>query len=545
MRQREPANTGTSAACPAIPLHEWRWSRLIAAAALPFTVILLLYAWRPLKLGFYSDDWLVFLHPQYGSFQSWSDLHAMYQNRPVAGLVAWLAQLAIGGDPARAQAVSTVLVIAAAIPLGWLTYILAGSLSERHEARLWGAGLAAAAYLAFPWTLGFSAWATAAAAAAPATFLFCLAACLLVGPNGQRLSTQVSASLLMGASFLTYESFYGQFILVLALAAAMRPVRAAHWMMLRPAFMLAMVNVACFLYNRLAEGNRKTFSEYWYQTFLNGYYYYFWPNLLRSFRETAPIVVICLIMALSFGIFLLARSIGPRRTVLALLAILVGIWAAGLFYAIAGYGLTTVGTFARVTVVLSCYGALLLGLLGAAAAARLDCERWLARSQIIASVVLLAALGGASAYRLADWARSWDVQQEVLRQLPDVTKSLVNPDIAFLYVGPFGPTDVPIATAPWEIPGTIAYAMFKESPAAARRLLADIWSGPGRRWLAGLPDWSTSFDGERVSQHLCYNPAAANSLMAKELWVWRVGQPQLEQAPKGFHVGCNDPGVLN
>jgi hypothetical protein len=305
------------------------------------------------------------------------------------------------------------------------------------------------------------------------------------------------------------------------------------------------VNVACFLYNRLAEGNRKTLSDYWYQTFLNGYYYYFWPHLLRSFRETAPIVATCLIMALSFGIFLLGRSIGPRRTVLALSAVLAGIWGAGLFYAIAGYGLITVGPFARVTAVLSCYGALFLGLLGAAAAARLDCERWLARSQIVVSVVLLAALCGASAYRLADWARSWSVQEEVLRQFPHITKSLVSPDIAFLYVGPFGPPDVPIATAPWEIPGTIAYAMSKESPAAARQLMADIWSGAGRRWLAGSPDWSTRFDGETVSQHLCYNPAAAYSLMAKELWVWRVGQPQFEQAPKGFHVGCNDPGVAN
>ncbi len=518
---------------------------MLAAAALPAMVVLLLYAWRPFRLGFYSDDWLVFLHPEYGSFRSWSDLYAMYQNRPVAGLVAWLAQLAIGGDPARAQIVSTLLVITAAIPLGWLTYLFAGLLSARHEARLWGACLAVAVYLAFPWTLGFSAWATAATAAAPATFLFCLAACLLVGPGAWRLSTQISASLLMGASFLTYESFYGQFILVLALAAVMSPLRRSHWTMLRPAFMLGIVNVACFLYNRLAEGNRKTFSEYWYQTFLNGYYYYFWPNLLRSFRGTAPIVATCLIMALSLGIFLLARALGPRRTVLTLLTIMAGIWAAGLFYAIAGYGLTTVGTFARVTVVLSCYGALLLGLLGATAAGRLDRERWLARWQIVASVVLLAALGGASAYRLADWARSWNVQQEVLRQFPDVTRSLVSPDIAFLYVGPFGPPDVPIATAPWEIPGTIAYAMSKDQPAAARQLLADIWSGPGRRWLAGSPDWSTSFDGETVSQHLCYNPAAAYSLMAKELWVWRVGQPQLELAPKGFHVGCNDPGVLN
>jgi hypothetical protein len=543
VRQREPANTGMSDVAKEPRFMKWRSSRLaFAAAALPVTVVLFLYTWRPLKLGFYSDDWLVFLHPEYGSLRAWSDLHSMYQNRPVSGLMAWLAQLAVGGDPAWAQAVSTVLLIVAAIPLGWLTYTLAGSLTERHDARLWAAGLTAAAYLAFPWTLGFSAWATAAAAAAPATFLFCLAACLLVGPIGDRLSTQLLASLLMGGSFLSYEAFYGQFIFVLALAAVTRPVRGLNWMMLRPALLLGFVNVACFFFNRLADGNRKSFSEYWYQTFMNGYYHYFWLHLLRSFREVAPIIVTCLIVVLSFG--LLARSIGLRRTVLAVLAIVAGICAAGVLYAMAGYGLVTVGTFARVTVVLSCYGALLLGLLGAASVARLNNDRWLARSQIIASVVLLAAFGIASSYRLADWAQSWDVQQEVLRQFPRAAKSLVGPDIAFLYVGPFGPPDVPIGTAPWEIPGTIAYALFKESPDAARQLMAGNWNGAGR-WLADTPGWSTRFDGETLLQHQCYDPAVAYSLMAKELWVWRVGQPQLEQASKGFHLGCDDPSALN
>jgi hypothetical protein len=60
-----------------------------------------------------------------------------------------------------------------------------------------------------------------------------------------------------------------------------------------------------------------------------------------------------------------------------------------------------------------------------------------------------------------------------------------------------------------------------------------------------MPDWSTSFDGETVSQHLCYNHAVAYSLASKELWVWRVGEPQLEPASKGFHVGCEDPGAPN
>jgi hypothetical protein len=315
--------------------------------------------------------------------------------------------------------------------------------------------------------------------------------------------------------------------------------------MLRPALLIGSLNIACFAFNRLVEGNRKSGSELWYQAFVDGYYHYLWPNLLRSFRETAPVVAACLIMALGIGLVLLARAIGPLRAVLALLAIVAGIWGAGVLYAVAGYGLITVGIFARVTVVLSCYGALLLGLLGAVSAGRLDNERRLARAQIAASVVLLVGLGIATAYRLVDWAKSWEVQQEVLRQFPHDLQSLVSPDIAFLYVGPLGPPDVPIATAPWEIPGTIAYAMSQDSPAAARRFMADIRTGAANRWLADLPNWSTSYDGEMLSQYMCSNPAVAYSLRAREVWVWRVGEPRLERAARGFRAGCDDPGKPN
>jgi len=360
-----------------------------AAAALPVLVFLLLYVWRPLKLGFYIDDWLILLHPRPGSLAAWSDVLALYQNRPASAVVVWLAQLVIGWDPARAQVVNAVLLMVSAIAVASLTYTLAASLTDRHCARLWGAGLGAAAYLAFPWTLGYSAWATAAMAAAPATVLFCAAAGLLVGPAGERLSVQILACLLMGASFLVYEPFYGQFIFVLALAAVIRPARAPSWVMVRPALLLAVVNIGCFIYNRWAEGNRKSFSMYWVRTFLDGYYHYFWPNLLRSFREVAPIIAVCLIVAMSVGVVFLARVIGRQRAVLAVLAILAGIYAAGLLYAFAGYPLITVGGSARATVVLSLYGALLLGLLGAASAAHRANVRWLARSQIAASVNVL------------------------------------------------------------------------------------------------------------------------------------------------------------
>jgi len=420
----------------------WCSGLAFGAAALPALVILLLYVWRPLKLGFYADDWMILLHPQPGSLAAWSDVLSLFQNRPVMGVVTWLAQAASGWDPAYAQVVNVLLMLVSAIGVGWLTFSLAGLLTAQHVARLWGAGLAAAAYLAFPWTLGFSAWTTTAAGAAPAAFFFCIAARLLVEPGSERLPTQIIACLLMAVSFLAYEAFYGQFIIVLALAAVLRPVRPLSWMMLRPALLLLMTNIACFTYNRLAEGGgRKTFSAYWYQTFVNGYFHYLWPNFLRSFREVAPIIVACLIVVLGVGVALLAHNIGRSRAALVVLAVSAGFFGAGLFYAIGGYPLITVGIFARVTVVLSVYWAVFLGLLGAASAARQAHERWLGRAQIAASVILVGAFGIASLYRLADWTQSWAVETNALRQFPGTgsAKAADGAHPGYLYVGPLGP----------------------------------------------------------------------------------------------------------
>ncbi len=356
-------------ACRRQPPRARRLSILTcAAAALPVAVLLLLYASRPLKLGFYADDWLVLLHPQPGSWSALSSLLSQFQNRPLTAVVGWLAQIVIGWNPVHAQVLNVVLLAISAIAVGTLTYTLAGSLTDCDRARLWGSGTAAAFYLAFPWTLGFSTWATATISVAPATFLFCLAVCLLIRPGGERLSTQMFACLPMGASFLLYEAFYGQFMFLLALAEVMRPGRRSSWTILRPAVLLGIVNVACFIYNRSTDGVRKSFTADWPELFLSGYFHRFWPIMLMSFREVAPIIVGGLVLAGGIGLLLLARTMGRGRAALAILAMVAGIWAAGLLYAMAGYLLSTVGLAARATVVLSLYGALLAGLMGAAAA---------------------------------------------------------------------------------------------------------------------------------------------------------------------------------
>jgi hypothetical protein len=496
MQQPGPAHVAIPDAPRPEACHQTRRSGLeYAAIALPALAFLCLYSWRPLKLGFYGDDWYIFLHPQPGSLKSLSDLFALFNNRPVSALTSWLAEAMIGQEPAGAQVLNVVLTAATAFSVGWLCYPLAAGVSGSRSARLWGAGVASAAYLAFPWALGFSAWITAAISIAPATILFCVASHLLIGPRGERLSIQLLACLIMAASFLAYEAFYGQFIVILVLAALTRTKKTINWMMARPALLLLAVNVACFLYNGSAGGVRKTFAADWYDTFINGYFnvyfWYAWLHLRISFRDVASIVAVCSIGAIGLGLYLLAARIRITRAALVVLAMLVGIYAAGLLYAMTGYGLATVGVMARTTSVMSVYGALFLGLLGAASAADLGTERLFARMQIAATIALLAAYGVDSSLRLADWVRSWETQSDVLAQFPRVASETEAFDGALLYVGPFGPPTVPTATAPWEISGAVAYALLLQSPEMGARAMAALWSGGGNGpWFADMSRWS-------------------------------------------------------
>src|SRR5262249_50613951 len=111
------------------------------AVGLPVLVFLSLYAWRPLRFGFYSDDWEVVLHPEPGSASSFADLLSLFGSRPVSALTAWIAESVIDWVPARAQIVNVMLTAAAASAVSWLTWSLAGSVSASRSARLWGAGL--------------------------------------------------------------------------------------------------------------------------------------------------------------------------------------------------------------------------------------------------------------------------------------------------------------------------------------------------------------------------------------------------------------------
>jgi hypothetical protein len=121
------------------------------------------------------------------------------------------------------------------------------------------------------------------------------------------------------------------------------------------------------------------------------------------------------------------------------------------------------------------YQALGLGIIAVAAAHHPT--GFLPRLQIAASLTLIVSLAIASWLRAADWARSRDIQMDVVRQFPRVASVGEAFDGAGLYTGPLGPGEVPIASALWEISGVVGYALGLQSHAMGAQAMRAVWRG--------------------------------------------------------------------
>jgi hypothetical protein len=510
-------------------VRTWGAKFWLAAILLAFAI---LYAIRPFAMGFYSDDWMMFLHPEPRSMRALHDYMAIYWNRPLSGFLSWPAQALINFSPARAQVVSIALTVVATASVGSLAYRLLDHFAD--GVRLQAALVAAAFFLCFPWSVGYTGWLTANLSAAFAAIFFCSSLVVLLRPQPTIVREGVSY-MLMAASFLTYESFYGQFLIILLLAGLLKVGKFPKTLYARWILLFGLVNVACFIYNRLSTGNVKQFSWDGLTIFAKTYGSHLWGSLLPSIAGVALPLIVIFVVAHTAGTARLVEVFGARKAAAITMVVIGGILLAGFIYAMAGYPLITVGIFGRVTIALSLYAALGYGIL---AAAIFNAPGQLARFASVSLAALLVCFGTALFLRVSEWRDSWRLQLEVLNSLPASAKDLAlerNKGV-FLVIGEWPTKFVHLASAPWEISGAMAYAIYLRDPEAGRRELGQLWAG-NQKWFAAAPNWSFVWDGASVTQQAC--PTLVKfERPADSLTVWRHGSDFIA-APRGFSLDCD------
>jgi hypothetical protein len=514
----------------------WRpdfWIAVLLPAAL---WVWLCWDW-PSRLGFYSDDWIVLLHPFAGTVEAFRDTLKLVATRPVSAPYIWLAQLIVDWSPVRSQILNAAMLLVTAASVGLLAGALSSVVRGLRAGALIAACAAAATFVVFPSTVGTFAWGTGVTTAIPAVPLFCLATSLLLHSEGNwpRLILGLTLALL---SHLSYEAFYFQEINFVLLAAILRgdKIRDLDW---RAIIGAVLVNVACLAFNHFSPGRiQKSFHWDFLSIFVGGYSQI--PGIVgHAVREYRLMIAGAILVAGSSGAICVARFVGALRMHLALLLTICGVVAAGFLYAFAGYGFSAEGIMARVGIVLATYYSIVAGVLAAAAWCTVGRHRLPAIVFCLSAAVGLMALAQTARSRVNDWADNWSYETARLSRLPVAAASVGSYQRIYVALEDKDPSLIEPATAPWEITGAVAWAIYKTTD--SRSLTTDLWreSQTLPRWFAASRGWFNRWDGQRFKQGYCGSNAAAYSAQGVELWLWNTTTGELGKVEPPWEHGCH------
>ena len=519
-------------------------------ACLLFVVLAGLYGPRPFLLGFCSDDWqeLVFVPQQHGRF-SWELLHEAFAQsgiRPGYVAARWLFDSVLGPSPALwhiALAGSTVLI-------AWLAAKLASALNALGGGR---DRIASApvmfAFLLAPWAFGFTAW-PIMLSHLPALMLFLVSAILAVrGLTNERVCWWAFPCFTLSCMF--YECCYLQFLPLLAICSVLllsakqprRPilirlglvlfgftVAQAAAVLLKAWFAHSMMGARTFYPNflHLAAGQILHLPHTLLQgTFgARGWTFYSFLGLALLFPFT--FVDRCrlrrdgrLSYSLNVHALLLASS--------CVLALLSGVVISVLLYAMASYLMSGTGVMSRTTIMTTLWFSLLVGVLagkfGSTASVPLD------RLRRLALFSLMAGLGLASAGRIHDWSRAWEMQKEVLSAAPFEQIAATDPNAMIVALVPQQFHSVSVFECPWDLSAALG-ATYPATKCGAARCSSQ---GPQRGVYPHGSRRRTVWDGRMLIQSTTDGQKLWET-QTTEVWIWDYHNGQFYQASAGLAI---------
>ena len=519
--------------------HGWpAWSGLLKSRV-PLLVLcawFFLYADRPFSLGFYSDDWAVLVESIQGTgpFSLTRLSHFVgtgqgYASRPVAGLIGFVISSIVGQNPFAYQLFGALLALCAALSLrAWLKSLLP-QVSEAHP---FAADLAAVIWLSLPWSVATTGWPVCAMAVLPAQIFFTEAARLMAAGSGREVKRLLFSAALLLASYLTYETFYFQGIL-LATFYWFRDRRGSGPWRHRLILTVCVVQAISIALNRLIAHNNPGMSK----AFASGWQSLSWmslrllPNeLLRSAGSLgmvwAALLGIMVLAAISSAVVLLLNSEGRRLSgglgVIALSLSAIPVMC--VIYALVGYRIAFAGFTSRTLTGISVAVAVLLyGLLSVILLSR---RRVMAVTGTVAALLFVVVSGMAQQLHVSELAAVWREEKAVLAHVPvEQVRSLPQDShIHILYIGPSYHGDISIFGAVWELTGAVF------SLPGLRE-----WQSPAHRSIHIHPAttlYNWSWDGSELIQE---SPGSWKSRFeGTALYIWKYDEGRIFQAEKGF-----------
>ena len=536
-------NVGTSSRSATPAKGQWLsspiWSPFLNSRV-PVLVLcawLLLYAGRPFSLGFYSDDWSLLVESTQGTapfsatrFGHFVGSGTAYAARPVAGLIVFLFSSIGQQNPFAYQVFCALFALVAALSLrAWLKSLL----PQRSNSLSFSADLAAVAWLTIPWSLVTTGWASCAIAVLPAQIFFTESARLMATSEGRGVKRLFLAATLLLASYLTYETFYFQGIL-LAAFYCFRDRRSGWPRRLGLILIVCMVQATSIALNRwmkhAAPASGKAFNSAWQSLF--------WTNLRQLPKELlhsagplgtvlAILFGVIVVAAIASALTLRSHSAGQRfYGGLSIIALgLASIPVLCLVYALASYAIAFTGLTSRTLSGISwAFAVLLYGLMCVIFEAR---RRPIVVTGAVATLLFVVLSGMAQQLHTLEFAALWRKEKTILQRVPveQVRALPQDSETHILYIGPSYYGDIQIFGAVWELTGAVfSLPELRE------------WQRPGQHTVHIHPAttlYNWSWDGAELTQDC---PGYWKYRFAgKALYVWNYDENRIFQAEKGFH----------
>jgi hypothetical protein len=500
----------------------------------PISVWLVLYPFRIWTLGFYHDDWAVLRPPEPVEI---GDQATQFASRPVLVLVNWAAGYLVGVNPIAWQAVMVLTALGSAFAISALvSRMLSAAGRSDEEARATG-NISSAAWLALPWSLGYTAFATTFnGMVCLIAFCACSAIVLSEAPLRRKLWLGLPLTFVHG---LTFEIFLGAPVLIAALYAVInrdkRRLLDSQNLILVGAFLFT--QIALVAYNRLwvwlAIGQNKTFGFDAFGLFVHN---------LSSLPATLGSAL--LVRGLAFALLAAILAVGlfnafTERRILSTVAILVVAGCCAvmsvMIYALGGYGIEAKGLFSRTTFGLSFW--LPVGL--ASLAPVLSRQRPVSSiSSIFLIAGLLIILSVSQFYNLRAWRSTWNFEKSVIASFPVADYMMKARPGTLLVIEAEAPEqEVAGFNAFWDISG----ALFTIYP-QIRQFYARPFGGQKLTWaiatMLNEPRVFSEWNGSSLTQRWCAGPAIWTLSAPNELLVWRYPSPVIEVLRMPTTFGC-------
>ncbi len=488
---------------------------------------ILFYPVRALSLGFYHDDWKVFLDAP--SIHNSIYLLQACANRPILGLYLSLVSWVTGGSIPLLHVMAALLVLVTAFSMrSFFKSMTAYAFGTTSSA---GPTLAVCLWLVMPWTLGTTAWITT-----NPTLLsvigFALAGRALIRywRNEARLFPALPVGILL--SSLTYEIFIPQIPILIGLyflnpARGISAMRSLHQKLTQPVLIIILSLILVMGLRHLAELSSKTavkaYSSAWLTIFgenltINWFFEAFGRVRIIPW---AIIVVLGLLAAMVMVEAWGKQSRVRRPVVIFLMLSAIGYTLSCLVPSFIGMKLVGTGVDSRITIGVSFWLSFMFCVL--LTGALLNGRTMPSLFSASVTVFLYVCFAVSMAVQLAAWSSIW--RQEYLLLSRIRTESLLDMQPGALVV-----LDGPVSQN-----GIYGFNSYWDFQSAMERLI------PSRRditYLVANDWWRVSREGAAVLQHhdatvlLIYSPP--------EVWILEKRTGQLRPMEQADVVGIGE-----